>query len=154
MNLPHLFGTSLSGKAWRYPLDLPDRPVALVFGFAHEARGDVGRWKRALEARGLPWLSLPCTVDDVPPHALDAVADSMRAHVPEAERDRILLVHRGGGALMERLGWRHDAHAKVLVADVRGDLLASHGHGAFTDEALEVVAHALTRGPGHPTLEA
>lgn len=154
MPLPHLFGTTLSGLPRQYPADLPDSPVALVFGFAHEARNDVARWKRALEERGLPYLSLPSTVDDVPAPALLGIAEAMKAHVPPEARDRIVQVHRGAGALMEALGWRRDLHAKVLVTHRGGDTLASHGSGPFSEAALHVVAHALTRGSAHPTLEA
>ncbi len=154
MTLPHLFGTTLSGQPRQYPADLPEKPVALIFGFAHAARGDVGLWKDALADRGLSFLSLPTTVDDVQPHALTSIAEAMRAHVPAEAWDGIVQVHRGGGALLDALGWRHDLHAKVLVTDRRGDVLASHGHGAFNDEALAVVAHALTRGAAHPTLDA
>ncbi len=154
MTLPHLFGTTLSGQRRQYPADLPDTPVALIFGFAHAARGDVGLWKGALEDLGLPYLSLPTTVDDVQPHALDSIAEAMRAHVHASAWDGIVQVHRGGGALLEALGWRHDLHAKVLVTDRRGALLASHGHGAFNDQALAVVAYALTHGVAHRTLEA
>jgi hypothetical protein len=154
MPLPHLFGTTLSGHPRQYPADLPETPVALVFGFSHEARHDVGRWKQALADRGLPFLSLPSTVDDVPAHAMAGIAEAMKAHVPVEARDAIVQVHRGAGALMEALGWRRDLHAKVLVTDRSGDILASHGSGAFTEEALQVMAYALTHGPEHPPLEA
>ena len=100
MPLPHLFGTTLSGLSRQYPADLPETPVALVFGFAHEARHDVARWKRELEARGLPYLSLPSTVDDVPAPALLGIAEAMKAHVPPEAWDRIVQIHRGAGALL------------------------------------------------------
>jgi hypothetical protein len=154
MTLPHLFGTTLSGQPRQFPADLPETPVALVFGFAHDARQDVGLWKRALAGAGHPFLSLPSPVDDVQPSALAGIAELMRAHVPEEGWDGIVAVHRGAGALMESLDWRHDAHAKVLVTDRGGAILASHGHGPFSEEAFRVIAYALTHGPAHPTLEA
>lgn len=154
MTLPHLFGTTLSGQPRQYPADLPDTPIALVFGFAHESRHDVGRWKRELEARGLPYLSLPATVDDVPAHAMQGIAEAMKAHVPVEARDGIVQIHRGAGELMEALGWRRDLHAKVLVTSRRGDLLASHGSGEFSEAAFRVVAQALTQGVAHPSPEA
>lgn len=154
MTLTHLYGTTLSGQPRQFPADLPEKPVALILGFAHAAREDVGRWKAALEALGLPYLSLPATVDDVQPHALDSIAEAMRAHVPRDGWDGIIQVHRGGGSLLEALGWRHDLHAKVLVTDRSGHVLASHGHGPFSDEALAVVAYALAHGSAHPPLEA
>ncbi|MFN8011306.1 MAG: hypothetical protein U0P81_07865 [Holophagaceae bacterium] len=150
MTLPHTFGITLSGQPRQFPADLPETPVALVFGFAHEARHDVARWKRELEAHALPHLSLPATVDDVPAHALAGIAEAMKAHVPAEAWDGIVQIHRGAGTLMEVLGWRRDLHAKVLVTDRGGGILASHGSGAFCDEAFRMVARALTRGPGGP----
>lgn len=154
MPLPHLFGTTLSGLSRQYPADLPETPVALVFGFAHEARHDVARWKRELEARGLPYLSLPSTVDDVPAPALLGIAEAMKAHVPPEAWDRIVQIHRGAGALLEALGWRRDLHAKVLVTQRRGDALASHGSGPFSEAAFGLIAHALTRHTSNPSREA
>lgn len=153
MTLPPLRGTTLSGRSVRFPQDLPETPVALIFGFAHEARHDVGHWKRALEAHGLPFLSLPATVDDVPARALAGVAEAMKAHVPAAAWESIIQIHHGGGALAEAMGWLHDPHAKVLVTDRGGLIHASHGNGAFQEEALEVVRHALTHGSLHSTPE-
>jgi len=150
MTLPHLSGTTLSGLPRQFPADLPEAPVALVFGFAHAARGDVGLWKGALEDLGLPYLSLPTTVDDVQPQALDSIAEAMRAHVPAAAWDGIVQVHRGGGALLEALGWRPDLHAKILVTGRTGTVLAAHGHGAFSDEAFRAIARALTPDPERP----
>ncbi len=154
MTLPPLRGTSLAGRLVHLPQDLPETPVALLLGFAHESRHDLGRWKRALDGHGLPWLSLPATVEDVPAHALVGVAEAMKAHVPQEAWDSIVQVNHGGGALMEAMGWRHDPHAKVLVTDRSGHVLASHGDGEFSDEALAVVVFALTHGAEHPTLEA
>ena len=154
MTLPPLRGTSLAGRLRQFPQDLPDSPVALVFGFAHDARHDVQRWRRALDGHGLPWLSLPSTVEDVPARAMAGVAEAMKAHVPEAGWESIVQVNHGAGALMEAMGWRHDPNAKVLVTDRSGDILASHDHGEFNDEALRVIVFALTHGAGHPTLEA
>lgn len=154
MTLLLLRGTSLAGRACLFPQDLPERPVALILGFAHESRHDVQRWKRALDRFGLPWLSLPSTVEDVPARALVGVAEAMKAHVPEEAWDTIVQVHHGAGALREAMGWRHDPHAKVLVTDRSGHVLAMHGDGEFSPEALEVVRYALTHGAEHPTLEA
>ena len=39
--LPSLLGTTLSGRVFRIPEDLPYGPIALIFGFDHEARHDV-----------------------------------------------------------------------------------------------------------------
>lgn len=153
MPLLPLRGTTLSGRAVRFPQDLPESPVALILGFAHEARHDVGRWKRALEALGLPFLSLPTTVDDVPARAMAGVAEAMKAHVPAGAWEGIIQIHHGGGALADDMGWLHDPHAKVLVTDRQGLIHASHGNGEFSEEALALIRHALTHGSLHPTPE-
>jgi hypothetical protein len=143
MPLHHLHGTSLAGRPHRFPEDLPETPVALVFGFAHEARLDVRAWKEALAAAALPFLSCPATVDDLPARALAGVAEAMKAHVPEAGWDGIVSIHKGGRALLKEMHWHPDAHAKVIVSDRSGRILASHGSGPFSEAAFNALRAAF-----------
>jgi len=151
MPLHPLHGTSLAGRPYRFPEDLAETPLALVFGFAHEARHDVRAWKEALTAETLPVLGCPATVDDLPARALAGVAEAMKGHVPEAAWDGIISIHRGGGGLLKAMHWHPDAHAKVIVTDRSGSILASHGSGPFAVEAFQMIQYALTHGAPDPT---
>ena len=134
--LPNLEGTTLSGRRIEFPRDLPETGLTLVIGFTHAARHDVGAWKAALSAKGLPFLSLPTSALDAVAEDLKGVADAMRAHVPGGAWEQVVQVHRGGAALLEAFGWQADACAKALRVTGEGAVLARHDSGTFTSGAL------------------
>lgn len=141
MTLPTLAGTDLSGAALEFPRDLPDFPTVLLLGFQHDARQDVNAWKRALDAAGVPWMSLPTPPSDVDPSAMAGAAAAMRGHAPEAAWARTVLIHAGGAALLEAFGWTPDLLAKVLLVH---DAEVVHAHaGPFTPEAADALLAAL-----------
>ncbi len=134
--IPPLLGTTLSGRAFRIPEDLPLTPIALIFGFDHEARHDVAAWKKFFTMQGLDFLSVPITPIVVPAIAMSDTVQAMKSHVPPGAWESIVLVHKGGRELLAALGWQADPFAKVvLMAD--GKVLASHGSGPFTEAAAE-----------------
>ena len=141
--LPPLRGFKLSGIAVEIPSGLPSGKTALIFGFQHGARRDVGVWKRALAEAGADFLSVPIASNDQPASALESVALAMRAHVPAASWNGVLQIHEGGPALLQAFGWSADLDAKVLVTDSTGMVFASHGEGPFTLSALQAVLGAL-----------
>lgn len=134
--LPSLEGTTLSGRRVRFPEDLPGADTVLVIGFTHGARHDVGAWKAALAARGIPFLSLPTAETDTAPESMAGVAEAMRAHVPSGAWSQVVQVHRGGEALKKAFGWQADVFAKLLRVAREGDVLARHDAGPFNAEAL------------------
>ncbi len=141
--LPTLEGLTLGGRAMRLPQDLPPRPVALVLGFAHEARMDVAAWKKALATEGLPFLSVPVAPMELTPQDMAPTAAAMRAHVPDADWENIVQVHQGGPGLLEAMGWTAEPRAKVIVTDRAGSLLAVHGDGPFSEAAFQRLRTAL-----------
>jgi len=141
--LPTLSGITLSGTPVHVPAGLPPGKMALVFGFQHGARRDVGAWKHALAEAGVTFLSVPIASENQPPSALEGVAHAMRAHVPAAAWDGVLQIHAGGPALLQAFGWAADLDAKVVVTDSTGVVFASHGEGPFTPSALHAVLNAL-----------
>ena len=134
--IPSLLGTTLSGRAFRIPEDLPSTPIALIFGFDHEARHDVGVWKKFFTGQGIDFLSVPTTPKDFPVEAMAGTAIAMKAHVPPAAWESIVLVHKGGAELLSCFRWHPDHFAKVvLVTD--GKTRAFHGSGPFSEAAAE-----------------
>ena len=137
--LPTLEGTTLAGRRLEFPRDLPETGLVLLIGFTHAARHDVGAWKAALSAQGLPFLSLPTAALDAVAEDLEGVAGAMRVHVPQEAWEQVVQVHRGGAALREAFGWQADACAKVLRVTGEGAVLARHDTGPFTPEALSAI---------------
>ena len=134
--IPPLLGTTLSGRAFRIPEDLPLTPIALIFGFDHEARHDVAAWKKCFTVQGMDFLSVPITPIFVPATAMMDTAQAMKSHVPPGAWESIVLVHKGGRELLAAFGWQADYFAKVVLMSL-GKVLASHGSGPFTEEAAE-----------------
>lgn len=134
--IPSLLGTTLSGHAFRIPEDLPSTPVALLFGFDHEARHDMGAWKKFLTVQGIDFLSVPITPIYIPAEALADSARAMKTRLPIASWGSIVQVHKGGRELLSAFGWRADHFAKVLLM-AGGKVKASHGSGPFTEAAAE-----------------
>ena len=133
---PSLLGTTLSGRAFRIPEELPSTPVALIFGFEHEARHDVRAWKDFFTLQGLNFLSVPTTPIYIPAQALSETARAMKAHVPHTEWETIVQVHKGGAELLSFFKWTPDNHAKVVLM-AGGKVLASHGSGPFSEAVAE-----------------
>ena len=134
--IPSLLGTTLSGRPFRIPEDLPATPTALIFGFDHEARHDVGAWKKFFTVQGIDFLSVPITPIYVPAEALADTARAMKAHLSPVTWESIVLVHKGGAELLSCFRWHPDHFAKVvLVTD--GKTRAFHGSGPFTEAAAE-----------------
>ncbi|HJV21050.1 MAG TPA: hypothetical protein VJ570_00070 [Holophagaceae bacterium] len=140
--LPDLHGTALDGTALVLPRDLPPMATVLLFGYQHEARQDIGLWKRALDAAGIPWMSLPVAQEGTPAEALEGIAAAMRHHAPERDWGHTVMVHEGGTALLMATGWVPDAFAKVLLVDGDGEVLFHHG-GPCTDAAVEGLTTAF-----------
>lgn len=134
--LPTLEGTTLSGREVHLPQDLPAGPVVLVLGFAHGARHDVGGWKVALAAKGIPYLSLPTSAQDLSREDMAEVARAMRTRTPREAWEGILQIHQGGETLLRAFDWRPDVFAKVLRLGPGGAILARHDAGPFTEAAL------------------
>lgn len=141
--LPPLEGTTLSGRVMRLPEDLPEGGLLLLFGLTHAARHDVGAWKAALTKRGMPFLSLPTAMEDLPAELLASVAAAMRVQVPPPGWDGVLQIHRGGPALRAAFGWEPDAFAKVLRTGPGGRVLGRHDGGPFSEAALDRILRAV-----------
>ena len=133
---PSLLGVTLSGRSFHIPEDLPATPIALIFGFDHEARQDVGAWKKFFTGQGTDFLSVPTTPKDFLAEAMAGTARAMKAHVPSAKWDSIVQVHQGGAELLTCFRWRADHFAKVVLME-RGQVRASHDSGPFSEEAAE-----------------
>ena len=147
IKLPSLLGTTLSGRPICLPDELPPTPVALIFGFEHDARHDVGAWKSFFKAQGIAYLSVPITPVDVPANALVPTMEAMKRHVPPPAWESIIMVHQGGSALLRAFDWEADPFAKVVLMEgyrVR----AAHGIGAFSEKAGEGFTQT---SPGPPT---
>lgn len=127
----------------RLPEDLPESGLVLLFGFIHEARQDVGAWKRALTERSTPFLSLPTAADDLSAESMAPVAVAMRTHTPPAAWEGIVQIHQGGPALQKTFGWSPDAFAKVLRVGTGGEILGRHDVGPFSKAALDQVLGTL-----------
>ena len=142
--IPSLLGTTLSGHAFHIPEDLPSTPVALIFGFDHEARHDVGVWKKFFTGQGIDFLSVPTTPKDCPAEALAGTARAMKAHVPPAAWESIVQVHQGGSELLSLFGWDPDHFAKVVLMN-DGQTRLSHSSGPFNEGAAEAFRAAVQR---------
>jgi len=140
--LPDLTGTALDGTTLRLPAELPPMATVLLFGFQHEARQDLGLWKRALDGAGLPWMSLPVVQDGTDPASLTGVIQAMKHHAPERDWGHTVMVHAGGTALLMAFGWVPDALAKVVLVEPDGTVLASHA-GPYSDAAVEALTSVL-----------
>ena len=140
--LPTLTGTALDGTTLRLPAELPPMATVLLFGFQHEARADVGAWKRALDGAGLPWMSLPVVQEGTDPASLSGVIQAMKHHAPERDWGHTVLVHEGGTGLLLAFGWVPDASAKVVLVEPDGTVLASHA-GPYSDAAVEALTSVL-----------
>lgn len=116
--------------------------VALIVGLSHEARRDVGQWKRALDAAGVPWLSLAVAPEDIPIEAMAPIVEAMRAKVPESLWSHIVQIHAGGPGLLKAFGWSADDHAKVLLLESDGTVLFAHG-GPFSEDAEQALVAAF-----------
>lgn len=140
--LPFLQGTDLAGNSVAFPQDLPPIPTALLIGFQHDARQDVNAWKRALDAAGVPWMSLPTPPENVAPLAVAGAKAAMKAHAPEAVWMRTALLHTGGPELLTTFGWLPDLSAKVLLVQDGGAVVFAHG-GPFSDAAAATLLAAI-----------
>lgn len=136
IKLPPLFGTTLSGRAFNIPEDLPASPIALVLGFEHDARHDVAAWKTFFKAQGIAFLSVPITAVDMEAEELAPTSASMKAHIPASAWDSIVVVYKGGPALLRAFDWEADGFAKVVLME-RGRVKAAHGIGAFSEMAAD-----------------
>ncbi|MBL0211217.1 MAG: hypothetical protein IPQ13_09955 [Holophagaceae bacterium] len=134
--IPSLLGTTLSGRAFRIPEDLPATSVALIFGFDHEARHDVAAWKRFFTEQGIDFISVPITPIYIPAEAMSGTARAMKARVSHTAWDSIVQVHKGGAELLAYFKWHPDHFAKVLLM-AGGKVRASYGSGPFSEAAAE-----------------
>jgi hypothetical protein len=134
--IPSLLGTTLSGRAFRIPEDLPYTPIALIFGFDYEASHDVAAWKNYFTLQGIDFLSVPTTPIYIPAEALSDTARAMQARLPPAAWDSVVQVHKGGRQLLSFFGWQTDKFAKVVLM-AGGQVRVSHGAGPFSNEAAE-----------------
>ena len=134
--IPSLLGTTLSGHAFHIPEDLPSTPVALIFGFDHEARHDVGAWKRFFTEQGIDFISVPITPIYIPIEAMSGTARAMKARVSRMAWESIVQVHKGGAELLAFYKWHPDHNAKVLLM-TGGKVRASYGSGPFNASAAE-----------------
>lgn len=132
--IPPLLGTTLSGRAFRIPEDLPYTPVAMIFGFDYGARRDVAAWKEWFTVQGIDFLSVPITPIYVPPEALSDTARAMQARTSPSAWESIIQVHKGGRELLAAFGWQPDHCAKVLLVST-GKVVAAHGAGPFSEAA-------------------
>ncbi len=140
--LPDLHGTALDGTDLIFPRDLPPMATVLLFGYQHEARVDLTLWKRALDAAGIPWMSLPVAQEGTPAEALARISLAMKHHSAERDWERTIMVHEGGTALLMTTGWVPDAWAKVLLVDGDGEVLFHHA-GPYSDDAVETLTLSL-----------
>ena len=136
VTIPSLLGTTLSGRAFRIPEDLPITPVALILGFDHQARHDVKAWKRFFTELGVDFFSVPITPIYIPAEALSDTARAMKIHTSPKAWESIVMIHKGGAELLSAMRWNADHFAKVLLM-AGGKVRASHGSGAFTEAAAE-----------------
>lgn len=138
--LPLLQGTGLSGQPVAFPRDLPPIPTVLIISFQEDSRVDAKAWKRALDAAGVPWMSLPTLPEDVAQiEALDEVPGPM---ADEGLWTRTVMIHTGGPALLATFGWTADLSAKVLLVLDDATVLYAHG-GPFSDEAAAALMDAI-----------
>jgi hypothetical protein len=140
--LPELRGRALDGQAMNLPADLPPMAVVLIVGLSHEARMDVGHWKRALDAAGVPWISLAVSPEEMPAEAMKPIAEAMRARLAESLWSHSVQIHSGGPKLLEAFGWEADPMAKVLLVESDGTVLFSHA-GPFSEAAEEALQEQL-----------
>lgn len=134
--IPSLLGTTLSGRAFRIPEDLPLTPVALIFEFDYKAHHHVAAWKKFFTVQGIDFLSVPTTPIYIPVEAMSDTATAMRARVSPAVWDSVVQVNKGGAELLSFFGWQTDHFAKVVLM-AGGAIRASHGSGPFTEEIAE-----------------
>jgi hypothetical protein len=140
--LPTLLGRALDGQVVSYPADLPAMAAVLIIGLRHDARLEVGQWKRVLDAAGVPWISLAVSPEELPPEAMTPIAEAMRSRLTESLWSHIVQVHSGGPALLQAFGWEVDEHAKVLLVEGDGTVLHAHG-GPLTEAAEQALMAAL-----------
>ncbi len=140
--LPELRGRALDGQGMTLPAELPPMAVVLIVGLRHEARLDVGQWKRALDAAGVPWISLAVSPEELPAEAMTPIAEAMRARLAESLWSHTVQIHAGGPKLLETFGWVADEFAKVLLVENDGTVLFSHA-GPFSEAAEEALQEHL-----------
>jgi hypothetical protein len=141
--LPPLQGIDLSGRPVIFPQDLPPIPTVLLIAFQEDSRPDVKAWKRALDAAGVPWMSLPTSPEDVP--QIEALDDGPGAPKGQGSEDlwtRTVMIHTGGPALLSTFGWAADLTAKVLLVLDDATVLFAHG-GPFSEEAATALMEAI-----------
>ena len=133
---------NLLGKKMVLPDALNGHATVLIIGFTHASQSQMKAWDKRLEADQLPYSI--AVLQDVPRLVRPMAIKGIKGDVPDAEKDRYLLVFHGEKELKESAGFAAPNDAYVLLLDANGSVQWKF-HGAPSDNTvqdLEIRLHA------------
>lgn len=143
---PKLEFENLPGKTVTLPDAAAGHPAVLVVGFTHASQKQTKPWsdklQRAFPKAGGVMVFSVAALEDVPRLVRGMATHGIRSGVPEAERDRFLLLYKHEKELKAaaQFGTPDDAYVMLLGRD--GAILWRF-HGPVSDAALAELASHL-----------
>ncbi|HEY2019277.1 MAG TPA: hypothetical protein VGH38_37475 [Bryobacteraceae bacterium] len=147
--LPKIPAENLAGEKVELPTIAAGKAAILVVGFTHASQSQTKAWSARLaqefpEQSGVAVYSL-AVLEDVPKLVRGMAVHGIKSGVPNAQRQRFLLVYHNEAELKRAAAFDRPDDAYLLLLDPAGAVRWSF-HGAVSDSAIAEVqkqVHAL-----------
>ena len=135
---PPLATRTLSDREFTIPTDLPLGPAVLIVGFTRASRTQTSAWSRQLADLTPEPVFQVAILEDVPSPLRRFVIGSIKADIPQALRDRFLVVTQGTSAWKALCSSTQEDEACVLL--LAGDRqIVWRSHGNATAQSTDVL---------------
>jgi hypothetical protein len=138
---PVVSGTSLTGKTYDLPKDLPSQPCVLLIGYVQDSQFDIDRW-----ILGLAQLKFEGCLYEVPaiqgliPRLLKGRIDSgMRRGIPKEEWDQVINIYQDAERVAQFFGNNNPRNARVIVLDKQRIIRFYFDQGYSTREIINLM---------------
>ncbi|HLH00637.1 MAG TPA: hypothetical protein VKX49_30305 [Bryobacteraceae bacterium] len=111
-----------------------------VIGFTHASQTQTKAWTAKLEPEVHPYSI--AVLQDAPRLVRGMAVHGIKSSVPQAERDRFLLVFHGEEELKQAAGFDRPDDAYLVLIDANGQIRWRF-HGPFSEDTLAEVKHQM-----------
>lgn len=130
---PTIEGENLLGQKIALPQAAAGHTTVVVIGFTHASQSQTKAWSARLTPE-MSTYSL-AVLQDVPRLVRGMAVAGIKSGVPQAQRERFLLVYRGEKELKDAAGFDRPNDAYLVLLDPDG-IVRWHFHGELTDGSL------------------
>jgi hypothetical protein len=137
---PPLATRTLSDREFVIPTDLPPGPAVLIVGFTQASKTQTSAWSQQLT--DLTPVFQVAILEDVPSLLRRFVIGGIKSGIPEALRDRFLIVTQGTPAWKALCSSAREDEACVLL--LAGDRqIVWRGHGNATEQSTNMLREQI-----------